>query len=479
MACRSRYKDVQWRTIEGAFAKPRRLYLVSDPGGVFQCPIRNCDHIGFKSQRGCRKHVKKIHGWYIYFDSKPNISTTDKGIYLDEEQQPSRPYQNLPSYPKEHPLRVQFVEWLKSTGGGGRTASQAEQDASRAFKFLRYCCENFSDIEEQDLNMGTIDYCLGSSVILADFMDATECVWNLGFSSRINYLNVLQDLIDFRKFSGASPNIVHNFSVSETFFKRARKCLRKQRRIQWSNDFDIDNLESAGCWATMEELQSVIPFHIQRYKDILNDCKNDKDNVRPAEISFATKFIATYLFIKVKGTRPMTYQYLTLDMIKQAKKNGGYIDQKVFKTASNYGFDSLVIDKTSRHIIDDFVKIVRPLSSPKCNYLLINRNGLQHNKLTHMMSQLVFEAIGKYINPTRYRQIIETESVQNLSPDEQKWVTEDQKHSSNVARTHYQKKRSRDIALKGQCCMSKLRGKAGEVLDKSRRNQRVKQNLFF
>ena len=217
----------------------------------------------------------------------------------------------------------------------------------------------------------------------------------------------------------------------------------------------------------MEELQLVIRFDIQRYKDILNDCKNDKDTVRPAEISFAKKFIATYLFIKVKGTRPMTYQYLASDMIKQAKKNGGYIDQKVFKTASNDRFDSFVIDKTSRHMIDDFVKFGRPLSSLKCNYLLINRNGLQHNKLTHMMSQLVFEAIGKYINRTRYRQIIETESVQNLSPDEQKWVTEDQKHSSNVARTHYQKKRSRDLAQKGQCCMSKLRGKAGEVLDKS------------
>ena len=354
---------------------------LQNQGGVFHCPIRNCDHIGSKRQRGCRKHVKKVHGWYIYFDSKPNISTTDKGIYSDEEQQPSRPYQNLPFYPKEHPLRVQFVHWLKSTRGGGRTASQAEQDASRAFKFLRYCCENFSDIEEQDVNMGTIDYCLGSSVILADFMNAAERVWNLGFSSRINYLNALQDLIDFRKFSGASPNIVDNFSVSETFFfKRARKCLPKQRHIQWSNDFDIDNLESAGCWATME-LQSVISFHIQRYKDILNDCRN-KDTVRPAEISFATKFIATYLFIKVKGTRPMTYQYLTLDMIKQAKKNGGYSDQKVFKTASNYGFNSLVIDKTSRHIID-FVEFVRPLSSAKCNYLLINRNGLQHNKLTH------------------------------------------------------------------------------------------------
>ena len=87
---------------------------------------------------------------------------------------------------------------------------------------FRYCCENFSEVEEQDVNMGTIDYCLGSSVILADFMDAAERVWNLGFSSRINYQNALQDLINFGKFTDASPNIVHNFLVSETFFKRAR-----------------------------------------------------------------------------------------------------------------------------------------------------------------------------------------------------------------------------------------------------------------
>ena len=57
--------------------------------------------------------------------------------------------------------------------------------------------------------------------------------------------------------------------------------------------------------------------------------------------------------------------------------------------------------------------------------------------------------------------------MQNLSPDEQKWVTEEQKHSSNIARTHYQKKRSRDIVLKRQCCMKKLHGKVAELLDKS------------
>ena len=32
----------------------------------------------------------------------------------------------------------------------------------------------------------------------------------------------LLDLIDFRKFNVASSNVVHNFSVSETLFKRAQ-----------------------------------------------------------------------------------------------------------------------------------------------------------------------------------------------------------------------------------------------------------------
>ena len=36
-----------------------------------------------KVKRDCRKHVKKVHGWYVYFDSKPNISTTDTAPSLE------------------------------------------------------------------------------------------------------------------------------------------------------------------------------------------------------------------------------------------------------------------------------------------------------------------------------------------------------------------------------------------------------------
>ena len=90
---------------------------------------------------------------------------------------------------------------------------------------------------------------------------------------------------------------------------------------------------------------------------------------------------------------------------------------------------------------------------------------MQFQKLTDLLSVLLFQAIGKYIHPTRYRQIIETERVSKLDLEEQRFVCEDQKHSSNVARVHYQKLRSRDVALKGRSSMEKLRGDNGIAMD--------------
>ena len=102
----------------------------------------------------------------------------------------------------------------------------------------------------------------------------------------------------------------------------------------------------------------------------------------------------------------MTYQYLTVEMFYEAKSSKGFIDQKKFKTVANYLFDSLLFDQASMDLIDDYINHVRVLLKPKCNYVLINGNGEQFSKLSGLMSKLVFDAIGKYINPTRYRQII-------------------------------------------------------------------------
>ena len=77
----------------------------------------------------------------------------------------------------------------------------------------------------------------------------------------------------------------------------------------------------------------------------------------------------------------------------------------------------------------------------------------------------MFDAIEKYIHPTRYRQIVETQSLNQLSSEEQRILSEDQKHSSAVAKVHYQKQRSRKVALKGHECLQKLQGAKGSEVD--------------
>ena len=143
-------------------------------------------------------------------------------------------------------------------------------------------------------------------------------------------------------------------------------------------------------------------------------------------------------------------------MFESAKKNEGMVDQKIFKTAKKYGFNSVYLDECTIDMLQKYITYIRPLLTPTCEYVLVNRNGKQFQKLTDLLSVLVFEAIGKYIHPTKYRQIIETQSAELLLPKEQKWISEDQKHSSNVARVHYQKKRSREVAMRGRKCMEKL-----------------------
>lgn len=465
-----------WKTFDGASKKPKRLNLKADGNGIFQCPITSCEHQGFFSQRGCRKHVKKTHGWFYYFDERPQMQILEK---RKSQQLPFRQHaqhnkeskgfsravtQNLPSLSKENNFGKEFSLWLQSTVGGGKSKIQSDQTVSRAFKFLRACVEDLSDDE---LDSTVVDICLGSPENVCSFIDTMEKDWNIGASGKINYVNAILDLMDFRKYKGISPNVMANFGITEVYIKRGRKCMGKEVRLRLLKELDIDSLEEKGSWASMKELQTVIPFHSEHYKSILTKCKTAPDTISPSDLTFATRFIATVLFIHVKGTRPMTYQYLTLAMFSKAKSSNGFVDQKKFKTTATYMFDSLLFDETSIELIDDYINHVRVLIEPKCDYILVNRNGKQFSKLSGLMGKLVFDAIGKHINPTRYRQIIETESSENLEICEQEWVSEDQKHSSNVARVHYRKKRSRDVAEKGQNCLKKLKGEEGKRAEQS------------
>ena len=205
-------------------------------------------------------------------------------------------------------------------------------------------------------------------------------------------------------------------------------------------------------------MENVIPYHVGKFKLLIDKCKNQNPLPTKNELCFCTRFLTTFLFLRVKCSRPMTFQYLTLSMIDKARVNKGFIDQTEFKTASKYAFDTLIIDPEVFTILDAYIDYVRPLFNPKCDYLLLSSTGRQYQSLTTAMTMLVHEAIGKYIHPTRYRQIVETASADRLTREEQETISEDQKHSSTVAKIYYKKKQSRNVALKGKKCMDKMLG---------------------
>ena len=157
------------------------------------------------------------------------------------------------------------------------------------------------------------------------------------------------------------------------------------------------------------------------------------------------------------------------------------INQTIFKIKEKYGFDWLIFSNDVITLINNYINFIRTPLNPCCDYVLICRNGKQISKLSNIFGRVVFLAIGKYINPTRYRQIIETESAEKLTLDEQRCLSEDQKHTLNVAKIHYQKLRSGNIAMKARSCLEKLQdsSKSSEQLAEVNKTTHSSNKLDF
>ena len=82
----------------------------------------------------------------------------------------------------------------------------------------------------------------------------------------------------------------------------------------------------------------------------------------------------------------MTYQY----MCGKAKSNEEFVDQATFKTAKTYGFDSFIMNKESLQLIDEYIKYVRPLLNPLCDFLLATKNDQQDCKVYRFDEQACF-----------------------------------------------------------------------------------------
>ena len=86
-----RSTETNWSKVPSASPKLKMLHLQEDDlDGLFHCPVKDCNHDGSVSQRGCRKHVKTKHGWFIYFDEKPQHVRNQEEKSPKKEVQPSQ-----------------------------------------------------------------------------------------------------------------------------------------------------------------------------------------------------------------------------------------------------------------------------------------------------------------------------------------------------------------------------------------------------
>ena len=221
---------VDWSKSDGSWSspKPKRLHLEKEEtDSLYHCPIQACDHDGFKSQRGCRKHVNTRHSWFFFFDENPDISGTKELADDDTSGEITKQTARvMPSFSVSSQIGELFTKWLTGSGGGCKKDRAAQQIAKRYFKFLKFCCE-----DEEELSFEVLDFSLCSHSLLFKFIDHLQDECKLGHGGRLGYIDAISELIDFRKINGASDTVLRNMSSTELYLKRARKTVAKMMRL--------------------------------------------------------------------------------------------------------------------------------------------------------------------------------------------------------------------------------------------------------
>ena len=105
------------------------------------------------------------------------------------------------------------------------------------------------------------------------------------YPGTIAYINTLGDAIDYRKSNRGFKACKDVLEVVEILLSRTRKSISKKMRTEWNTTLDVDYMDKLGCWATFDEMQSVLSYHQPRFTRIIAEAKKGSDAVRPYDLS--------------------------------------------------------------------------------------------------------------------------------------------------------------------------------------------------
>ena len=67
-------------------------------------------------------------------------------------------------------------------------------------------------------------------------------------------------------------------------------------------------------------MEKVIPYHIDEFKYVVEKCKCFPLHEVPLQsLTFATRSVAVFWFLRVKSAIPMAFQHLTVSMFENSK----------------------------------------------------------------------------------------------------------------------------------------------------------------
>ena len=127
-------------------------------------------------------------------------------------------------------------------------------------------------------------------------------------------MDALGHLLDFcRSYSGLTKIHSSVFIPSEIYIQQVKRYLSKKMKSEWKEVLSVDYFNSINCWPKLEELQKVIPYHSEEYKQIILNASSPFSSIVAHDLSFATSFIVAALFLMVKASRPMTPIFDSVD----------------------------------------------------------------------------------------------------------------------------------------------------------------------
>ena len=221
---------------------------------------------------------------------------------------------SMPTFLKSCNLAVKFKSWLTSPGGGGKSGVQADQMITKVLKYAKFCCSDVTSSWE--IPEAVMDYFICSVTMLSGFLDYLQTEWKMGFSGMNGFMNAIGHMLDYRRSFGTSQGNLQIFIAAEIYVNRIKKFLYRKMKVEWNKILSIDYLESINCWATLKDLKRVVPYHCDKYKQIILNARYQVSFIPAHDLSFCTSFVVATLFLMVKASRPMTYQYLTVAMVK-------------------------------------------------------------------------------------------------------------------------------------------------------------------